>query len=41
MKNDTDIFGNITKEGRLHTAIKNCEYMERLNKNWQSSQRTK
>ena len=31
-KNDEDIFNKVTSEGKLHTAIKNCEYMEELNK---------
>ena len=30
-KNDTDIFDKVTSEGKLHTAIKNCEYMEEIN----------
>lgn len=38
-KNDTDIFDKVTSEGKLHTAIKNCEYMEELNKDGQASQR--
>lgn len=38
-KNDTDIFYKVTSEGKLHTAIKNCEYMEELNKDGQASQR--
>jgi hypothetical protein len=38
-KNDTDIFDKVTSEGKLHTAIKNCEYMEELNKEGQASQR--
>ena len=38
-KNDTNIFDKVTGEGKLHTAIKNCEYMEELNKNGQASQR--
>ncbi len=38
-KNDINIFNKITSEGRLHTAIKNCEYMEELNKDGQASQR--
>ena len=36
-KNDTDIFEKIAKDGKLHTAIKNCDYMENLNKNGQFS----
>lgn len=38
-KNDTDIFDKVTSEGKLHTAIKNCEYMEEINKDGQASQR--
>lgn len=38
-KNDIDIFDKVTSEGKLHTAIKNCEYMEELNKDGQASQR--
>ncbi len=38
-KNDTDIFDKVTSEGKLHTAIKNCEYMEELNKDGKASQR--
>ena len=38
-KNDTNIFEKVTSEERLHTAIKNCEYMEELNKDRQESQR--
>lgn len=38
-KNDTNIFDKVTSEGKLHTAIKNCEYMEELNKDGQDSQR--
>lgn len=38
-KNDTNIFDKATSEGKLHTAIKNCEYMEELNKDGQASQR--
>lgn len=37
-KNDTNIFDKVTSEGKLHTAIKNCEYMEKLNKDGQASQ---
>jgi len=36
-KNDTNIFEKVTSEGKLHTAIKNCEYMEELNKDGQAS----
>lgn len=38
-KNDEDIFNKVTSEGKLHTAIKNCKYMEELNKCGQASQR--
>ena len=38
-KNDTNIFDKVTSEGKLHTAIKNCEYMEELKKDGQASQR--
>ena len=38
-KNDTNIFDKVTGEGKLHTAIKNCEYMEELKKDGQASQR--
>ena len=38
-KNDINIFEKVTSEEGLHTAIKNCEYMEELNKNGQASQR--
>ena len=38
-KNDIKIFDKVTSEGKLHTAIKNCEYMEERNKDGQASQR--
>ena len=38
-KNDIDIFDKVASEGKLHTAIKNCEYMEELKKDGQASQR--
>ena len=38
-KNDADIFKKITKDGKIHCAIKNCEYMENLNEAGQSSER--
>lgn len=38
-KNDVNIFDKVTGEGKLHTAIKNCEYMEELNKDGQASQK--
>ena len=38
-KNDTNIFEKATSEERLHTAIKNCEYMEELNKDGQASRK--
>ena len=39
IKNDTNIFEKVTSEERLHTAIKNCKYMEELNKDGQASRR--
>lgn len=38
-KNDDKIFEKVTKDGKLDTAIKNCEYMEKLNKSGQASER--
>lgn len=38
-KNDKTIFDKVTNEKRLNTAIKNCEYMEELNKNKDPSQK--
>lgn len=38
-KNDEDIFDKVTSEGKLHIVIRNCEYMEELNKCEQASQR--
>lgn len=38
-KNDANIFDKVISGGKLHTAIKNCEYMEELNKDGQASQR--
>lgn len=38
-KNDEDIFNKVTTEGKLHTALRNCEYMEEINKGGQASQR--
>ena len=38
-KNDDKIFKKVTKDGKLDTAIKNCEYMEKLNKNGQAADR--
>ena len=38
-KNDSNIFDKVTSDGKLHTAIKNCEYMEELNRDGQASQR--
>lgn len=38
-KNDINIFDNVTSGGKLHTAIKNCKYVEELNKDGQASQR--
>ena len=39
IKNDTNIFEKVTSEERLHTAIKNCKYMEELNKDGQASRK--
>ena len=36
---DTNIFDKVTSEGKLHTAIKNCEYMEELNKDGRASRK--
>jgi hypothetical protein fulcA4_09993 len=38
-KNDDKIFGKVTKDGKLDTAIKNCEYMEKSNKSGQASEK--
>ena len=38
-KNDENIFDKVTKDGKLHTAIRNCECMEEINKDGQASQR--
>ncbi len=38
-KNDDKIFEKVTKDGKLNTAVKNCEYLEKLNKNGQASNR--
>ena len=38
-KNDANIFDKITNNGRIHTAIENCEYMEVLEQCKQASQR--
>lgn len=38
-KNDENIFNKITSDGKLHIAIKNCKYMEELNKDGQASDR--
>ena len=38
-KNDDKIFEKVTKDGKLSTAIKNCEYMEKSNKDGQASKR--
>ena len=38
-KNDADIFEKVTKDGKIHNAIRNCEYMENLNKDGQASER--
>lgn len=39
LKNEMHIFDKITKDNKLHTAIKNCEYTEEINKDGQASQR--
>ena len=39
LKTIQNIFDKATSEEKLHTAIKNCEYMEELNKDGQASQR--
>ena len=38
-KNDTNIFEKVTSEEKLHTALKNYDYMEELNTDGQASQR--
>ena len=38
-KNDPNIFEKITSDGKIHTAIEICEYMESLDKDGQASQR--
>lgn len=38
-KNDDKIFDKATSNGKINTAITNCEYMESLNKDGQESQR--
>lgn len=38
-KNDVNIFEKVTKDGRIHEAIRNCEGMEKLNKSGQASER--
>ena len=38
-KNDDKIFDKVTSNGKINTAITNCEYMENLNKEEQASQR--
>ena len=38
-KNDNHIFEKVTKDGNIHHAIRNCEYMENLNKDGQASER--
>ena len=39
IKNDKDVFTKVTSDGKIDNAIKNCEYMENLNKDGQASQR--
>lgn len=38
-KNDLNIFDKVTKDGKLHNAIRNCECMEEINKDGQASKR--
>lgn len=38
-KNDANIFEKVTKDGKIHNAIKNCENMENLNRDGQASKR--
>ena len=38
-KNDINIFEKVSKDKRLHNAIKNCEYLEQLNENRLASER--
>ena len=38
-KNDENIFNKAISEGRLHTAIRNCKYMDEINKDGQASKR--
>lgn len=38
-KNDDKIFEKVTSDGKLYTVIKNCEYMETLNKDGEAAQR--
>ena len=38
-KNDDKIFEKVTRDRKIDTAIKNCEYMEKLNRNGQASDR--
>lgn len=39
IKNDKDVFTKVTSDGKIDNAIKNCEYMENLNKDGHASQR--
>ena len=38
-KNDVNIFEKVTRDEKIHNAIRNCEYMENLNKNAQAPAR--
>lgn len=38
-KNDSNILEKITNEGRIHTVIENCEYMESIEQCGQALQR--
>ena len=38
-KNDAYIFEKVTKDGKIHNAIQNCKYLEKLNKNKLASKR--
>ena len=38
-KNDAKIFEKITSDGKLENAIKNCEYMEKIDECGQPSKR--
>ena len=38
-KNDANIFEKVTKDGKIHNAIRNCKYMENINQGGQASER--